>query len=122
METKERNIKNTKNAKSDKLITSEKGDSLKFSFRFGSSASSITLSKKICSLYILLCSSELMSKDKYNKHYEFIQNCVNESLNSWEGESCKGLSEFITMKMIAEMLEKDDFDQYMLIYSKLSKS
>jgi len=106
METKERTI-----AK----VTTEKGDSLKFSFRFGGRVSSITLGKKICALYLMLMN---ISGDGYSEIGSF----VNECLGKWKKDDCRGFSEYVTTQMIFEMLERDDFEQYMLIYSKLSKS
>jgi hypothetical protein len=94
-------------------------DSLKFSFRFGGSSSSITLSKKICALYLMLMNTPV---ENANQGYSCIVSFVNDCLGKWTKDDCRGFSEYVTTQMIQDMLESDDFDHYMLIYSSLSKS
>lgn len=96
-------------------IMADKSDVLKFSFRFGGSSSSITLSKKICALYLMLMNIPV--EDGYSCIVSFINDC----LGKWMKDDCRGLSEYVTTQMIVDMLEGEDFDQYMLIYSSLSK-
>jgi hypothetical protein len=40
--------------------------------------------------------------------YDFIYSC----LNKWKGDNGKGFSDFVSDRMIADILESEDFDQY----------
>jgi hypothetical protein len=101
-----------------KAVKEATSDSLKFSFRFGGSSSSITLSKKICSLYLMLVLGGPKSKVGYSELQTFVNNC----LNDWTKPDCRGFGEYVTTQMIYTILDRNDFDNYMFVYSSLSKS
>ena len=102
------------NKESTKQNSNSTSDSLRFSFRLGGRSTSITLRKNIVSLWVVLLSIGIK---QYNTEiYKFIDNCIND----WEGETARGLSDFITEKMIQNILQKSDFRLYKRVFRKLN--
>jgi len=61
-----------------------------------------------------------MMCDKAEADYQTVlMDFVYKQLDSWEKDNGKGLSDFITDRMIESMLEDDDFRAYRRILSSL---
>lgn len=91
-------------------------DSIRFSIRISSkSVSSVSLKKNIVSLWLLLCTNIIdkrihcISRDRCKTS---ISDFMYKNLKEWEKDTAKGFSEFITDKMIDNILEEDDFIQF----------
>jgi len=97
-------------------------DSIRFSIRITpKSVSSVSLKKNITSLWLLLSTDidkriHCISRDRCKNS---VTDFIYKNLNTWEKDSAKGFSDFITEKMINEILEKEDFTQYQKIKSAL---
>lgn len=72
-----------------------------------SKVSSLSLKKNICALWLLLLDVQ-EGKDGKERITDFVYDCI----DKWENDSAKGLSEFISEKMICEMLQTDDYKEY----------
>lgn len=88
-----------------------KSSTLRFSIRVAKRVTSISLRKNIISLWILLKETELseITKDSVNNA---VSDFIYDSLNDWNNNNGKGLSDFISERMIQEILEEDDFMTY----------
>lgn len=93
--------------------------SLKFSIRIstneGSLVTSISLKKNICSLWLLLRENpNQKSQNLKNMVLDFIHT----SLDEWQKNNitAKGFSDFITERMIKDILTEKDFIEYKRIH------
>ena len=81
-------------------------DSIKYSVRLPNGVTSLSLRKNVVSLWVLL---NCIKKDEFQNR---LGNVVQDSLGEWEGESGKGLSDFITDKLISQILDTQDYSRY----------
>jgi len=90
-------------------------ETVKFNIRIGvgqsSFSTSVTLRKNIVALWLLMMDKS--EADPYEVVQEFIEKVC---LKRWEGDTAKGMSDFITKCMINSFLEEDDFITYKKIY------
>lgn len=85
-------------------------DSLRFSIRITrKSVSSVSLKKNIVSIWLLLVVS---NPSLYKKSKKLIMDFIYDSLNYWKKDTAKGFSDFVTERMIQDILEKEDFLEY----------
>ena len=49
----------------------------------------------------------------------FVLDTVNKIVDKWEGDSAKGLSQFVMDTMLESMLEKDDLPLYRTVMKRL---
>ena len=86
--------------------------------------SSISLKKNIISLWLLGTENE---KSEKNKNKNFVRNVRNvrdfmyQCLDKWKYNTAKGFSDFVTEKMIQDILEELDFIEYKKILKRLEK-
>ena len=92
----------------------KKPESLKYSLRIGGRVTSITLKRNIVSLWLTLSDFDI-SGDPHSYILDFIYN----TLDNWEKDNAKGLSNFVTQEIIKSMLEKRDFVRYVKIFESL---
>lgn len=88
-------------------------DSLRFSFRLSGRSTSITLRKNIVSLWVVLLG--ISTKEYDSEIYKFIEKCIND----WGNDTARGLSDFVTEKMIQSILQKSDFVLYKRVFKKI---
>lgn len=93
---------------------SKLSNTLRYSFRLSGRSTSITLRRNIVSLYLLFSEADA---DLDNVVFKFIDSCI----DKWKGETAKGLSDFITARMIRNILTRDDFKQYKHLFSRLQR-
>jgi len=79
---------------------------------------SITLKKSTVALWVLFIAEQ--EQDSFLKLKEKIVNFVYKCLDLWDGRTAKGLSDFVTEKMILELLEEGDLKKYRRILTILS--
>lgn len=92
--------------------------SLKFSIRIGTNngsfVTSISLKKNLCSIWLLLSESSDFIKPKNAKN--LILDFIYLSINEWKKDTAKGFSDFITERMIKDILSNEDFIEYKRIH------
>ena len=89
--------------------------SIKIPIRIGksNSVSSLSLKKSIVALWILL--HEINAKEAKGKLIDFVYKCV----DLWEEDNAKGFSDFVTERLIKDMLDIRDFKEYLQIRGTL---
>ena len=100
-------------------------DSLRFSIRITPTAvSSVSLKKNIISLWLLMTSDTTKESTNTLKrfHKVSITDFIYESLNTWDKETAKGFSDFVTERMIKDILAKKDFLEYHRIKNVLGRN
>jgi len=90
--------------------------SLKFSVRIGDFVTSISIKKNICSLWLLL--REYDFKNPKNIILDFIHASIQEWIELNQ-DTAKGFSDFITERMIKDILTKKDFTEYKRIHDMI---
>jgi len=80
--------------------------SLRISIRISSTVTSLSIKKNLIALWILL--SEEDPKQTKDLITEFVYTC----LDKWDKETAKGFSDFVSEKLIQNMLEKEDYRDY----------
>ena len=102
-DSSESQIKETK-------ATRVSGKSVRLSLRIAKKVTSITLDPTIVGLWLLFCTDDDPSD------YKLIKGRINEfvyaNLSTWEREDGKGLSEYITNRMMKACLDQKDFKLY----------
>ncbi len=98
-------------------ITKSFTKSIKFSIRMGHKVTSISLKKNVCSLWLLMNSPINPGYPKHPKNIilAFIHRLTQET----QRNSAKGFSDFITEKMIEDILSKKDFNEYKRIKTRI---
>jgi len=108
-------INRTSKKKPQALLTT---GSLKFSVRInthsGSFVTSISLKKNVCSLWLLL-----REYNDFKNPKDMILDFIHNSLDIWKEDTAKGFSDFITERMIKDILSKKDFIEYKRIHDKI---
>lgn len=91
-----------------------KKDALRYSIRIAGSVTSISLRRNLVSLWLTLNTDEILKfnsniQDSLNgKIMDFVYKC----LNSWNENNGKGFSEFVSERMIEDILDNEDFERY----------
>ena len=80
--------------------------SFRIAVRINGSVTSISMRKNITALWLVLSDIGKV------KQKDFILDFVYSSLDLWNGDTAKGFSDFVSEKMIAQILEKDDYHEY----------
>lgn len=83
------------------------------SIRVNGISTSISLKKNIVALWIL---SLGLNADSWKRE---LTNFIHDCADSWKNESAKGLSEFVSTKIIASLLEDKEVVMYKKILSKI---
>ena len=91
--------------------------SQRFSIRLLGKVTSISLRKNIVSLWMILTAEgNNHTKDNITGTVsEFIYDC----LGDWDQDTGKGLSDYVSERMIQEILEEDDYLAYSMLNSRL---
>jgi hypothetical protein len=89
--------------------------SIKIPIRIGksNSVSSLSLKKSIVALWILL--HEINAKEAKGKLIDFVYKCV----DLWEEDNAKGFSDFVTERLIKDILDIRDYKEYLQIRGTL---
>lgn len=85
---------------------------MKISTRIGGRVTSITVKDNLAALYCTVMGTQ---KDPYNS----ILNACYEIMNDWDGDSGKGLSQYVSDRLILDMLEPDEHKDYKKVLKKL---
>lgn len=89
---------------------------LRFSIRVSKRVTSISLRKNIVSLWMVLNGETNASKDTM---LIMVSDFIYESLDYWNNDTGKGLSDFVSERMIQEILEDEDYQMYRSISALL---
>lgn len=76
---------------------------------------SVTLKKNIVSLWLVMM--EKIHCDHNREIIDFIQNVC---MERWRGDTAKGLGDFILKCMLHSILEKNDWENFKLVYKSLN--
>lgn len=90
---------------------------LRYSIRINGSVTSISLRKNLVALWLVLNIDGVEKSEKAfnNVVINFIYKC----LDKWKGNNGKGFSDFVSVEMIFNILEYEDFALYEEIYEIL---
>ena len=94
---------------------------IRMSLRIDGKVTSITLKKKIIALWLIynVGINESNIEEKISSLKTSVFDFVYECLKGWHYLSGKGLSDFITNKMISEILEKEDYAVFLNIIKNI---
>lgn len=109
-------MKNTKNSKPIKSPKSSKNLALRYSIRIQGAVTSISLRKNLVALWLTLNFDDSLKENNLNN---FVLDFIYDSISDWKNDNGKGLSDFISDKIIEDILEKRDFEQYQKVFSSL---
>lgn len=93
---------------------SKDNSALRYSIRISGSVTSLSLRRNLVSLWLTLTTDQVrefnsVAKSNLNgKVLNFIYKCLNE----WKEDNGKGLSEFVSEKMIQDILDLEDHAKY----------
>jgi hypothetical protein len=87
----------------------------RYSIKLNNRVSSITIKSYLIALYLVLNGYD---GDSHN----FILNEVQEIVEEWDNDVNRGLSDYVSQKMIERLLEKQDLKEYRAEILKMSKS
>lgn len=90
-----------------------KESALRFSIRIAGSVTSLSLRRNLVSLWLTLNTQDETVGDYQGKVSNFIYSC----LSKWDKDTAKGFSDFVSEKMIQDILERRDFIKYKRILS-----
>lgn len=105
-----------------KLQSRRNSLSVKFPIRMGDFVTSISLKKNICSLWLIMVipqrtSNSIIDMVTENKlHRGLILDFCHQSLNEWDEDTARGFSDFITHRMVEEILDSEDYIEYKRIH------
>ena len=80
--------------------------SMRISIRISSQVTSLSIKKNLIAIWILLMNTD--PEDSRDDLTEFVYKC----LDQWTGDSAKGFSDFVSERLIQDMLEADDYIEY----------
>lgn len=96
----------------------EKHLALRYSIRISGSVTSISLRRNLVSLWLCLNIDSVVEIDRgklQGKVQNFIYSCIDE----WKKDNAKGLSDFVSDKMIEDIIDEKDFRNYALIFDTI---
>ncbi len=87
---------------------------MKVSARINGRVTSVTVRNSICALHYLICSED--GKDAY----DHVLDTCHGIIDTWAGDTGKGLSSYITDKMVEDLLEDTEQEQYLDLITELN--
>jgi hypothetical protein len=78
---------------------------IRYSMRIDGIVTSIVINRMIVSLFLTL-------QGEVKNTHDYMLGTISGILSTWEGETGKGLSEYVTKKLLEELLEDDEIDTF----------
>jgi len=97
--------------KKRKVRKEKLNNSLRFPIRILGSSTSLSIRRSVVALWLTLTTEDDVKTPYKDIISDFIYTCI----NSWEGQSAKGLSEYVAERMLQDILEKEDYKRYQKI-------
>jgi len=97
------------------MTTSKNNSALRFSVRISGTVTSLSLRRNIVALWLSLSFDKIDKIDLQGK----VSNFIYANLSDWKNNTGKGFSDFISEKMIEDILEGDDFNKYRKILTRI---
>ena len=90
---------------------------MKVSTRINGRVTSVNVRDSVCALHYVICGSD--SLDQVENH---VLDTCHDIISTWKGTTARGLSSYITDKMVEDLLDTDDVPNYKQTLTRLSNA